>query len=494
MNAVFVCAGLGKRFQPLSFTCPKSLTPLQGTPLLEKNIRFMRQHGVERITVVTGYMADRFSYLRETLDVELCYNPRFADTNNVTSLSCVRHLLHNTFILDGDLCFIEDFFPFFQPGRSQFISQRTMRGLEWELLPDEDGKVERVRKWSPSGWGMVGVSYWTGEAARLLEETLPDMDADCYWEDAALRVLEQTPVYATRIPMTFVREMDTPADALEMGLLDHREIAEICSTGGPPELLKGLTNNTWKIRDTEGRLSALRIPGKGTERYIKREDEPHVISYIERMGLTPETVFYENGFKTTHFLETHRVTNAEDLTFSYFVKLWDMLEKMHAILYAPDMPVKALYIGDDIRLYEQQSGRRADAAVRQWLLDKAALFDRDRPVLCHRDLLLENILVSGPEGQGMQLIDFEYAGFTHPLWDAASFILEAGMEGESRETFLRACRLEDRREELGHMEILVDYIWGLWGLVNDYTEYGERRLGRALARIADLPEFRSARR
>ncbi|MDE7064235.1 MAG: NTP transferase domain-containing protein, partial [Desulfovibrionaceae bacterium] len=136
MNAIILCAGRGVRFRPLSLVRPKSLTPVDGVPLLEHTLGLLRRHGVERITVVTGYMADHFQYLKDAFSVELIRNPLFAATNNNTSLALVRDRLQDSLIIDGDLFFLEDFFPHVRPDHAQFISQPTTHGLEWELRLD----------------------------------------------------------------------------------------------------------------------------------------------------------------------------------------------------------------------------------------------------------------------------------------------------------------------------------------------------------------------
>ena len=482
MNAILLCAGRGVRFQPISFICPKSLVRVNNIPIVEQTLQLLRRNNVQRITIVTGYMTEKFDYLAEKYGVELVYNPQYETTNNNTSLSCVKDRLDGSLIIDGDLVFLSDFFPHVQPEKSCFVSQRTTHGLEWEFMLDAADRVLSVDKWSPKGYAMVGVSYWQGEAARLLAAELSSCAPDEYWEDAAVRVLAQTPVYVVRMEEPFLREIDSAKDALDFHLLTHEQIAEQSSVGFKPVKLKGLTNNTWLIRNHENTLKTLRIPGTGTERYIHREHEPVVVELIRHMGLTPLTDFYHGGLKTTDFLDTHRISSFHDMEEDFFAQLANALEKLHSLSYTQAARLSPLYIAEQMAVYEKQSGMVATEEQRAWLLKKATAFDAQPQVLSHRDLLLENILVSGNGGQGLQLIDFEYAGFAHPLWDAASFILEAGIAGETRAAFINACKITEV-EELAHMEILVDYIWGLWGMTNGYVDYGQNRLARFSARF-----------
>lgn len=102
-----------------------------------------------------------------------------------------------------------------RPGVSQFICQQTQQGHEWELITDADDRVVSVRKDSPSGYCMSGVSYWTEEAAALIREELDRSGPDDYWEDSVIRILDRVPVYATRVKMLLC-EIDSLSDALSL--------------------------------------------------------------------------------------------------------------------------------------------------------------------------------------------------------------------------------------------------------------------------------------
>lgn len=58
-TAVLLAAGRGTRMGDLTAATPKPLLPLQGMPILEHILRGMREAGIERFVVVTGYLADR---------------------------------------------------------------------------------------------------------------------------------------------------------------------------------------------------------------------------------------------------------------------------------------------------------------------------------------------------------------------------------------------------------------------------------------------------
>lgn len=518
MKAILLCAGQGTRFQPISFALPKHLLPVKGIPLAERTIQMLKQNGVTDITLVTGYLAERFAYLAAKYNVSLLYNKQFKNTSNNSSLALASEFLDGALVLDGDVLFTQDIFRHIAEcrnklgkGASFFVSQETTRGLEWEFVMDDAAapatgngfhretgspanapwEIRRalaVRKWSPKGFAMSGCSWWAGDgASRLREELLRNPD-DYSWEDAAVRVMETVPLYALCMRRPFALELDSIKDALDAHLLSPQEAAALCSTDYRPVKLKGLTNSTWKIRSQDGSFKVLRIPGHGTEHYISRDDEPKVVNLLAGMGITPATTFFQDGLKLSDFLPEHRTSRSEDMTARYFAGLAHCLAQMHAVCSSACPELEPTYIGRQMELYENRTGNRAAPPYHSWLRSKAAEFDNGETVLCHRDLLLENIMVLDNHGTDMQLIDFEYAGFAHPLWDYASFILESGISGDVRDTFLAECGIRDEaaRQRVWHMEILQDYIWGMWGQVNQYQDYAAERLKRAFDRLGEL--------
>ena len=54
-NAVIMAAGLSSRFPPISYEKPKGLLMVRGEVLIERQIRQLKEAGIDDITVVFGY-------------------------------------------------------------------------------------------------------------------------------------------------------------------------------------------------------------------------------------------------------------------------------------------------------------------------------------------------------------------------------------------------------------------------------------------------------
>ena len=276
-----------------------------------------------------GFQPDCYNYLVDKYGVQLIISAQYATANNYSSLQLVAHRLGDSLVIDGDTYIRRPVVPLVRPGVSQFICQQTQQGHEWELITDADDRVVSVRKDSPSGYCMSGVSYWTEEAAALIREELDRSGPDDYWEDSVIRILDRVPVYATRVKMLLC-EIDSLSDALSLGLLTPDELADQCSETQMAEKLKGLTNDTYHIQ-LDGKGLVLRIPGQGTDQIIDRSVEAAMLEMVKDLDITPECHFYAGGIKTTDFLEGYRILNHDTLDRFEVRGVVDIMRRLHDI-------------------------------------------------------------------------------------------------------------------------------------------------------------------
>jgi len=89
MKAIILAAGRGSRMKNLTDERPKCLVELRGKPLLEWQLAALREAGINEIAIVTGYMRE---LLADRSLVEF-HNPRWAETNMVSSLACAQEWL-----------------------------------------------------------------------------------------------------------------------------------------------------------------------------------------------------------------------------------------------------------------------------------------------------------------------------------------------------------------------------------------------------------------
>ncbi len=95
-------AGLGTRLYPLTKNKPKALAPFANTTLLEYNLRYLSQFGIDKFIINTHHFADKIEeYLYDNeyfnLDITVSFEKELLDTGG--GLAKVRELLDEEQIL-----------------------------------------------------------------------------------------------------------------------------------------------------------------------------------------------------------------------------------------------------------------------------------------------------------------------------------------------------------------------------------------------------------
>lgn len=86
MKAIILAAGRGSRMKSLTDERPKCMVELRGKTLLEWQLEALRGAGISEIAIVTGYKRE----LLANQGLVEFHNPRWADTNMVSSLACAE--------------------------------------------------------------------------------------------------------------------------------------------------------------------------------------------------------------------------------------------------------------------------------------------------------------------------------------------------------------------------------------------------------------------
>lgn len=87
MKALILAAGLGTRLAPITDRCPKSMVPVNGKPILIKQIENLRENNITDITIISGYKAEVLEQAVHALypDIHIIESVDYATTNNMYS-------------------------------------------------------------------------------------------------------------------------------------------------------------------------------------------------------------------------------------------------------------------------------------------------------------------------------------------------------------------------------------------------------------------------
>lgn len=212
-NAIIMAAGTASRFAPLSFERPKALIEVRGEVLIERQIRQLREAGIEEIVIVTGYMAEQFQYLKEKYGVILIYNSDYLTRNNNASIFVAREYLKNSYICSSDNYFFDN--PFESEVDESYYAAVYVEGKtgEW-CITEEDGVIKDVVVGGQDSWVMFGHVFWAEDfsmkfLAILKREYDEPETADKLWETIYIEHIEKLKMKIRKYPADFIFEFDT---------------------------------------------------------------------------------------------------------------------------------------------------------------------------------------------------------------------------------------------------------------------------------------------
>lgn len=248
----------------------------------------------------------------------------------------------------------------------------------------------------------------------------------------------------------------------------------------------GITNYNYLVHDG-GRRYVARLCLERPLLGIDRRNEIVCQRAAAGAGIAPEVVYHDNGILVSQHVPGQTLTAADVREPALLSRLAALLRQLHGSWDA--LTGEMLYFSafQAVRTYAR-TARRLNAHLpadldllledARWL---ARLLGPFVPVLCHNDLLPGNIIA---EPERVWLVDWEYAGIGHPLFDLANLSANCGFSEEHDERLLVAYRgalvkrdLRDLRL-LKPMSFLREALWSVIQTVSseiafDYVQYAD---------------------
>ena len=106
-TAVIVAAGLGSRLKGRTEMQPKGFLEVGGIPLIIRSIGQLREQGIEKIIIGTGYHSEFYEQLaRESSDIVCVKSPVYRETSSFYTLYNLRSKVDDDFLLlESDLIY-----------------------------------------------------------------------------------------------------------------------------------------------------------------------------------------------------------------------------------------------------------------------------------------------------------------------------------------------------------------------------------------------------
>lgn len=529
-GALIIAAGFGSRFVPLTFETPKGLLEVFGERMIERQIKQLHEVGIHDITIVVGYLKEKFDYLIDKYDVKLLYNNEYSAKNTLTTLYHARKVLkgRNMYLLSSDNWMRENMFHTFECGAWYSAVHTDGDTSEWCLNLNKKNLIQNVHPGGHNSWYMYGPVFMS---AQWLDQYLPVLEAyyhlpgtePFYWEhvykelldgtavkrlaDAGIQQINGTPVqkleprlfdmYANLQSSTNVYEFENLEelrlfDTRYQTRSDNQALELVAQVFDIPEsdihdircLKAGMTNKSFLFQ-VNGKHYICRIPGPGTELLINRKEEKSVYDAVKPLNITEHIIYFngDTGYKISEYYENAR--NADSASWD------DMKICMNTIklLHNSSLTVSHKFdIRERIQFYENLCFTHNGIPfedyheVHGWmigLLDRLDALNRPQR-LAHVDANVDNFLFL-PDGS-IRLIDWEYAGMCDPLIDISmaaiySYYNEADVDRLIETYFDRVPSDEERLVVYSYIA-LGGFLWSLWAVYKSAIgeEFGEYTL------------------
>lgn len=218
MNAIILAAGMGTRLRPLTNDRPKCLVAVNGVPMVERQIQFLKEKGINDITLISGYKAESLAYLKDRYGVDIVFNDRYDTCNNINSLYIVKERFRDTYVLEGDV-YMDKNVLLSEVSQSTYFARKKKYENEWGLEVDENNRLMKINIGAGDGFLMSGISYWKKEDCQKIishmEEVYATKDyTNLYWDNMVLDIYPDLDIHVREIEGIY--EIDTPEELKEV--------------------------------------------------------------------------------------------------------------------------------------------------------------------------------------------------------------------------------------------------------------------------------------
>ena len=220
MNAIILAAGMGTRLRPLTNDRPKCLVAVNGVPMVERQVQFLKEKGIDDITLISGYKAEALEYLKERYGVDIIFNDRYDTCNNINSLYIVKERFNDTYVLEGDV-YMDKNVLLSEVSQSTYFARKKKYDNEWGLEVDESNRLVKINIGAGDGFLMSGISYWKKEDCQKIISHMEDVYAtkdytNLYWDNMVLDIYPELDIHVREIEGIY--EIDTPEELKEVEL------------------------------------------------------------------------------------------------------------------------------------------------------------------------------------------------------------------------------------------------------------------------------------
>lgn len=191
-RAIFIAAGFGSRMVPITLNTPKPLVRVKGERIIDSILDAVVAAGIEDVVVVRGYLSEQFDQLLYKYpNIKFVENPAYNEANNISSAMCIRYLLGNSYVCEGDILLHNPKIIQKYQYQSNYCGIKVDRTDDWCLFENK-GRITGVAVGGENCHQMMGISYWTEDDGKRLGDCIKKVyempgGKERYWDQVALQ-------------------------------------------------------------------------------------------------------------------------------------------------------------------------------------------------------------------------------------------------------------------------------------------------------------------
>ena len=434
-NAVILAAGITIE---TIYAPPKGLFLIDGEPIIERQIKQLKEAGINDIYIVVGYKKEMYFYLEDKYGVTLIGNPRL-DKNNIYSLYLARKYLKNTYVCACDYYFKENPFSSHEYHAfhgTTFLDDATKKFV---VKTNRKGRIIDVIPGAAAGECIHGIAYFDREFSDLfvgfMEEEIDNYRVDTlFWQEFLARHTDDLDMYVRRFDSSDALEFDDLRALRSMNLLfvdsvsDHI-VSNICEQLDckPSDITyvdvldAGHSNITFKVVADE-KDYVYRYPGVSGKNIVSRSRETFANKLGRTLGIDNTLIFIDSsGHKLSRFVPDARPLDPNKQ--EEIGALAKIVRGLHDYELSDDE--KKTYAFDPIieadRLLQLSCANKDNLfeifkETREAVHAISAELEKDnfKKALCHCNLNSNNCLITD---NSFDLIDWEFSGYCDIAYD-----------------------------------------------------------------------------
>ena len=503
-SAIILAAGLSTRFAPLSFDKPKGLLEVNGEILIERQIRQLKEAGIETIVLVLGYKKESFFYLGEKYDTKIIINSFYDSKNNSYSAYLASNYFQNSYICSSDSYFVNNPFNLYE--YESYVLSENVKEISYGsfLKTGSKEKVLGREKGNNKGLLYKGLMYWNKEFGNSIKEfldkhiNLGDVDQDSINTVVFDNLAKFPPIYSLEKESGTIFRFYS---LKELTKYDEKYIENVSSTimKNIARTLKckekeiesflpikeGLTNTSYTFI-VKGKKYVYRHPGNGTEKIINRINEKKSLEKAKELGIDPTYIKMDarSGWKISEYLP-----NCREPDYNNFEDSKLIISKMKE-LHSKNVQVDWKFSPwEDALKMESIIRKKSNIEMTDFDELKSSIYriynevNKDGLVnkcFCHCDTYKPNWLINDKTKE-VVLIDWEYSGNADPGVDVGYYIVDAMYKPTEAVRFVKEYLKDNYSYELEKHYMayiaIIAYYWFVWAL---YREVCSAVMGESL--------------